>query len=98
ANQLAHYLRELAVGPEVLVGLMLDRSVKMAVSVLGVLKAGGAYLPLDPSYPEARLSYMLADAGVQVLLTEPWLLARVGETDCRVVYSEQEWAAIAKRS
>jgi len=98
ANQLAHYLRELGVGPELLVGLMLERGVKMAVSVLGVLKAGAAYLPLDPSYPEARLSYMLADAAVRVLLTESQLLKHVGEPGCRVVYSEQEWAAIAKRS
>jgi amino acid adenylation domain-containing protein/non-ribosomal peptide synthase protein (TIGR01720 family) len=98
ANQLAHYLRELGVGAELVVGLMLERSVEMVVSLLGVLKAGAAYLPLDPGYPEARLSYMLADAGVRVLLTEQRLLERMGEPGCQVVCVEQEWAAIAKRS
>ena len=77
ANQLAHYLRGLGVGAEVLVGLCLERSAEMVVSVLGVLKAGGAYVPLDPAYPQERLSFMLADAGVSVLLTEGRLLAEL---------------------
>nr|QEO74872.1 condensation domain-containing protein [uncultured bacterium] len=98
ANQLAHYLRELRVGPEMLVGLLLERGVEMAVSVLAVLKSGAAYLPLDPGYPEARLSYMLGDARVRVLLTEPRLLERVGEVFCSVVYVDEEWARIATRS
>ena len=66
ANQLAHQLGGLGVGPEVLVGLCQERSVEMVVSVLAVLKAGGAYVPLDPAYPKERLSFMLADAGVSV--------------------------------
>ncbi|HWS86509.1 MAG TPA: amino acid adenylation domain-containing protein [Pyrinomonadaceae bacterium] len=70
ANQLAHYLRSLGVGPDVLVGVMLERSAEMVVSVLAVLKAGGAYVPLDPQYPQERLSFMLADSGAQVLLTQ----------------------------
>jgi amino acid adenylation domain-containing protein/non-ribosomal peptide synthase protein (TIGR01720 family)/FkbM family methyltransferase len=99
ANQLAHYLRELGVGAEQLVGLLMERSVGMVVSLLGVLKAGGAYLPLDPAYPEARLNYMLTDAGVSVLLTEPWLLARLGgEPGCRVVFVEQEWGTIGQQT
>jgi amino acid adenylation domain-containing protein/non-ribosomal peptide synthase protein (TIGR01720 family) len=70
ANQLAHQLRLLGVGPEVLVGLLMERSVGMMVALLGILKAGGAYLPLDPSYPQERLSFMLADTKAPVLLMQ----------------------------
>jgi len=69
ANQLGRYLQGLGVGPEVAVGLCLERSFDLVVALLGVLKAGGAYLPLDPEYPLERLSYMLEDAGVGVALT-----------------------------
>ena len=69
ANQLAHYLQQLGVKPEVLVGICLERSIDMIVGVLGILKAGGAYLPLDPTYPPERLHYMLEDAQVPILLT-----------------------------
>src|SRR2546421_2757870 len=66
ANQLAHSLRQLGVGPEVLVGLCMERSLEMVVGLLGILKAGGAYVPLDPAYPPARLAFMLQDAQVAV--------------------------------
>ncbi|HEV2707212.1 MAG TPA: amino acid adenylation domain-containing protein [Pyrinomonadaceae bacterium] len=69
ADRLADYLREKGVGRESSVGVLLERSAEMVVALLGVLKAGGAYLPLDPSYPQERLSYMLEDAGVRVLLS-----------------------------
>src|SRR6185312_676172 len=69
ANQMAHYLRRLGVGPEVLVGLMLERSAAMVVALLGVLKAEGAYVPLDPRYPAKRLELMLKDSGVAMVLT-----------------------------
>lgn len=75
ANQLAHYLQSLGVGPEVSVGLLIGRSLEMVVGTLGVLKAGGAYIPLDPQSPPERLSYMLDDAQVRVLLTQQKLLA-----------------------
>ncbi|MBV8201195.1 MAG: amino acid adenylation domain-containing protein, partial [Acidobacteria bacterium] len=70
ANGLAHRLRAAGVGPEVLVGLCVERSAEMMVGVLAVLKAGGAYLPLDPSYPRERLAFMLEEAAVPVLLTQ----------------------------
>ncbi|MBD2410736.1 amino acid adenylation domain-containing protein [Nostoc calcicola FACHB-3891] len=70
ANQLAHYLRSLGVGPEVLVGICLERSLEMIVGLLGILKAGGAYVPLDPSYPKERLAFILEDTQTPVLLTQ----------------------------
>src|SRR5262249_51657555 len=69
-NQLGNYLRKLRVGPEVVVGLCLRRSMEMVVGLLGALKAGGAYLPLDPELPLERTGHMLEDAGVAVALTE----------------------------
>jgi amino acid adenylation domain-containing protein len=69
ANQLAHHLRSLGVGPEVRVGICMDRSIELVLGMLAVLKAGGAYVPLDPSYPQDRLAFMLEDAQASVLLT-----------------------------
>ena len=77
ANRLAHHLRGLGVGPETIVGLLVERSLEMVIALLGILKAGGAYLPLDPSYPAQRLSFMLADAGCAVLVTQQGLLDRL---------------------
>ena len=77
ANRLAHRLRDLGVGPEVGVGLFLDRSPEMVVTILGILKAGGVYVPLDPAYPESRLAFMLEDAGVAVLVTVAGKLPRL---------------------
>ena len=69
ANQLAHHLQELGVGPDTLVALCVERSLEMVVGLLGILKAGGAYVPLDPSYPSDRLAFMLRDSGALLLLT-----------------------------
>ena len=77
ANRLAHHLQSLGVGPETVVGLLVERSPEMVVGLLGILKAGGAYLPLDPDYPRERLAFMLADAGAAVLVTQPALLDRL---------------------
>jgi amino acid adenylation domain-containing protein/non-ribosomal peptide synthase protein (TIGR01720 family) len=75
ANQLAHYLRQLGVNSEVLVGLCVERSPEMVIGLLGILKAGGAYVPLDPTYPQERLQYMLADAQISLLVTQSSLLS-----------------------
>ncbi|MRG92278.1 non-ribosomal peptide synthetase, partial [Polyangium spumosum] len=77
ANQLAHHLRALGVGPEVRVGLCVERSLEMMVGLLGILKAGGAYVPLDPGYPRDRLAFMLEDARPAVLLTQERLEGRL---------------------
>ncbi len=74
ANKIAHYLQQLGVKPEVLVGICMERSLEMVVGLLGILKAGGAYVPLDPAYPQERLAFMLADAQVPLLLTQQHLV------------------------
>ncbi|MFJ4260797.1 amino acid adenylation domain-containing protein, partial [Pseudomonas monteilii] len=75
ANRLAHKLRELGVGPDVLVGVAAERSLEMVVGLLAILKAGGAYVPLDPEYPRDRLAYMIEDSGIELLLTQVHLQA-----------------------
>jgi len=77
ANRLAHYLREQGVRPDTLVGLCVERSLEMVVGILGILKAGGGYVPLEPGYPQERLEYMIADSGPAVLLTQASLLERL---------------------
>ncbi len=94
ANQLAHYLRERGVGPEVLVGICVERSVEMVIGLLGILKAGGAYVPLDPEYPRERLGFMLEDARVSVLLTEERLLEKLPASEARVCCLDSDWAEI----
>ncbi|MBV9791688.1 MAG: amino acid adenylation domain-containing protein, partial [Chloroflexi bacterium] len=86
ANQLAHYLRSLGVGPERRVGVCLERSPDLVVALLGILKAGGAYVPLDPAYPQERLAFMVEDAAIAVLIThqalQPSLPAYAGPIVC----------------
>ena len=77
ANQLAHYLRSWGVGADVLVGLCVERSLEMVIGLLGILKAGGAYVPLDPKYPSDRLSFILEDTQVKVLLTQQRLIDKL---------------------
>ena len=86
ANQLAHYLMKQGVGPEVLVGICVERSLEMIIGILGILKAGGAYVPLDPTYPKERLVFMLEDSQATVLLTQQKLAAGLPEIDAEVVY------------
>ncbi len=106
ANQLAHYLRRLRVGPEVIVGLLVERSAEAIVGLLGILKAGGAYLPLDPSIPQERLDFVLEDAQVRVLLTQKQLASRLPafqaeagrEAERKVICLDTDWQAIARES
>ncbi|MBW4507961.1 MAG: amino acid adenylation domain-containing protein [Scytonematopsis contorta HA4267-MV1] len=94
ANQLAHYLKSLGVRPEVLVGIFVERSIEMVVGLLGILKAGGAYVPLDPNYPRERLSYMLADSKVSVLLTQQQLIEKLPGNGARLVCLDTDWNTI----
>ena len=98
ANRLAHYLAAHGVGPEVRVGVCLDRSLDLLVGLLGVLKAGGAYVPLDPSYPADRLAYMLKDAAVPVLITQETLRASLPSCQAKSVYIDSGWSEIAECS
>ncbi|WP_420643177.1 non-ribosomal peptide synthetase [Candidatus Leptofilum sp.] len=91
ANQLAHYLQKQGVKPETLVGISVERSPDMVIALLGIFKAGGAYLPLDPTYPQERLAYMLADSGVKTLLTQEHLLPDLPETEAAVFLLDSDW-------
>ena len=98
ANQLGHYLRKQGVGPEVRVGICVERSLEMVVGLLGILKAGGAYVPLDPEYPSERLAFMLEDSGVPVLLSQSHLLNRLPAVWGQIVCLDSEWEQIAEQS
>lgn len=93
ANQLAHYLRVLGVGPDALVGICLERSAEMVVAILGILKAGGAYVPLDPTYPKERLAFMLEDMQAPVLITQQGLIGHLAapqSTELIILDQEQD--------
>ncbi|MEG3971751.1 amino acid adenylation domain-containing protein, partial [Microcoleus sp. T2B6] len=98
ANQLANYLRSLGVGPEVLVGICVERSLEMIIGLLGILKAGGAYVPLDPNYPSERLAFMLEDSSVPVLLTQERLVEKLPQHSACVICLDSEWEKIAVNS
>jgi amino acid adenylation domain-containing protein len=94
ANQLAHHLKQLGVGPETLVGVCIERSIDMVVAVLATLKAGGAYVPLDPAYPKNRLAFMVNDSGIQVLLTAGGLLETLPDYNGTIVRLDDDAEAI----
>jgi amino acid adenylation domain-containing protein len=96
ANRLARYLQQLGVGPDVLVGLCVERSLELVIGILGILKAGGAYLPLDPGYPRERLAFMLQDSGVQVLLTQERLLDRLPHDGAQTICLDRDWQLISQ--
>jgi amino acid adenylation domain-containing protein/non-ribosomal peptide synthase protein (TIGR01720 family) len=95
ANRLAQHLRRLGVGPEVLVGLAVERSFDMVVGLLGILKAGGAYVPLDPEYPQERVAYMLEESHLSLLLTQEKLLSKLPATGARILALDRDREAIA---
>ncbi|MEH1922365.1 amino acid adenylation domain-containing protein [Nostoc sp.] len=100
ANKIAHYLHSdsLGVGPEILVGICMERSLEMIVGLLGILKAGGAYVPLDPTYPQERLSFMLADSQVSVLLTQQKFAEEFADSRAKVVCLDTDWESINQHS
>ena len=98
ANRIARHLRRAGVGVESLVGLCIERSQTMLAGLLGILKAGGAYVPLDPTYPKERLAFMLADAGVSVVLTEAHMLEDLPESQARFVCLDRDAPEIARES
>jgi amino acid adenylation domain-containing protein len=98
ANQLAHLLHRHGIRPESLVALLIERSTEMVIALLAILKAGAAYVPLDPDYPHERLSFMLQDAGVSLVLTQEALLERLPDTEAQVILLDTEREQIAAES
>lgn len=96
ANQLAHHLKSLGAGPDVLVGLCVERSTEMVVGLLGILKAGAAYVPLDPEFPRDRLAFYVQDSQMPVLVTQERLLDRLTEHKARVVRLDTDWPTLAQ--
>jgi amino acid adenylation domain-containing protein len=95
SNQLAHHLKKLGVGPDLPVAVCAERSIEMVVALMGILKAGGCYMPLDPDYPNNRLALMLADAQPPVILTQKALLARLPGHEVPALCLDSDWDRIA---
>ncbi len=98
ANRLARHLLRHGAGPERLVGLFVERSLETVLGILGILKSGAAYLPLDPLYPPERLRFMLEDAGVSILVTQDRLAASLPPLDAAVIRLDTDRAAIDRES
>ncbi|MCL6753065.1 amino acid adenylation domain-containing protein [Nostoc sp. CCCryo 231-06] len=98
ANQLAHYLQQLGVKPEVLVGIYVERSLYMIIGLLAILKAGGAYVPLDPRYPQERLAFILEDVQLAVLLTQGSLAEAMPQHKAQVVSLDTDWHLIEQQT
>ncbi|MET7798190.1 amino acid adenylation domain-containing protein [Streptomyces decoyicus] len=96
ANQLAHHLLALGAGPDLLVGLSVERSTQMAIGLLGILKSGAAYVPLDPAYPGDRLEYMLRDCGAKLLVTHRGLRDRLPAAEAVVVDLDRDGTEISR--
>lgn len=98
ANRLARRLRKRGVGPEVLVGICIERSPEMVVALLGILKAGGAYVPLDPKYPRERLAFMVEDSGLKVLVTLKGVGEGLARPGVEAIFLDTDWEAISEES
>ncbi|MEO6337639.1 MAG: amino acid adenylation domain-containing protein [Verrucomicrobiota bacterium] len=98
ANQLAHHLQKAGVGPDVVVGVSLERSLDMVISLIAIMKAGGAYVPLDPHYPTERLSLMLADSNAEIILTQEKIAPTLPKSLARLVCLDLDWKTIAEES
>jgi amino acid adenylation domain-containing protein len=98
ANRLAHYLISRGVGPDVLVGVCLERSIEAIVGIFAILKAGGAYVPLDPDYPEQRVAFMLRNAQAQLLLTQSHLLKSLPQSESKAVCLDEDWEDVSRHS
>ncbi|MGL5874898.1 MAG: non-ribosomal peptide synthetase [Xenococcaceae cyanobacterium] len=98
ANQLAHHLQKLGVKPDTLVGICMERSLEVIVAILGILKAGAAYVPIDPKYPEERLAYMLEDSGASILLTQQKLQNNFNNLQANVICLDTDWAKLESES
>jgi len=94
-NQLAHHLQKLGVGPEILVGISMERSLHMVIGLLGILKAGGAYVPLDPAYPADRLEFMLQESRARIVLTQQHLAKLIPPCDVQLICLDTTWNNIA---
>ncbi|GAG86798.1 unnamed protein product, partial [marine sediment metagenome] len=98
SNQLGHHLKNLGVRTGALVAIMLERSVEMIVSLLAILKTGAAYLPLDPEYPQQRLTYMLADSQASLLISQSYLLKQIPKIKVKTIHLDKEWNNISQCS
>ncbi|MBA2283897.1 MAG: amino acid adenylation domain-containing protein, partial [Ktedonobacteraceae bacterium] len=96
SNQLAQYLRAQHVGPEVPVGLCIERSLEMVIGILGILKAGGAYVPLDPDYPRERLAFILSDIQAPILVTQEHLRERLPAENTSILCLDSAWEVLAQ--
>ena len=98
SNQLAHYLDNLGITQDSIVGVFLERSMLTTVAYLGILKAGGAYLPLDVNYPQERLRHMVTDSGTGVILTQLSLLDKIPSSGAEIISLDTEWEKIVQES
>ena len=98
ANQVANYLQLLGVQPETLVGVCLDRTSDLIITLLGILKAGGGYVPLDSSYPKERLGFIIEDTQLPILLTQQPLLQNLPPHQAQEICIDRDWTAISRQS
>lgn len=98
ANRLAHYLRRTGIEVETIVAISFERSIEMIIALLGVLKAGGAYLPLDPTYPDDRLKFMVEDSGVEIFITQQSLVKKFLDYDVKTICLDTDWKIIDQQS